>query len=522
MFCAGSQEIWIKRNTYTFDPDGIWHSIEIPSFPVKFVCISGSGANICQGTFPPAQANYGSLTDIGTRGGYYTSPRIVDSPLINYPHNYAVWVGWATMTFEIYTSVPFEGPVISPSGGIIRPSTPISITSSTVDTPLVYYTVDGTDPTTSSIYYEYPFALSSSATVKAIAVYEGVTSKISAKTFQIGWSPPEIFPASSGFQVGDEVEVTVTNSPNNNGEGTILFRYNYGPGQTPWTEYVNPITVVETSTIEAKVVGTDGESDVVSATYEFVLEKVATPVISPTGGAFTELPAVEITCSTQGATIYYTTNGTEPSKTSFVYAGAITLTGSCRVKAFAVKANMGDSDKVSRAYILDDPLPQGDGTNDAYNDYLDTRNGLFDQYETLQDDGILDDIIDLDDDWTNGGGDTGTGDTDGGDTGGGNGDDDGGTEGSGSGTGDNGGTSGGTSTSTTNEGDSNYYSTSNTYNTYDNGSGSTDYLSLGAIGLAGVLPFLMKSESAPTIFDGRGSGEEDDEGSYSKIIYFTR
>ncbi|MFZ2654529.1 MAG: chitobiase/beta-hexosaminidase C-terminal domain-containing protein [Victivallales bacterium] len=513
MSCASSQEIWIKRSTYTFDPDGIWHAIDIPSFPVKFVCKSGSGANICQGTFPPAQENRGTLADIGFRGGDYIPVRIVNSPLVNYPHNYAIYVGWAPMTFEIYTSVPFEGPVISPPGGIIRPSTPISIASSSVETPLIYYTTDGADPTTSSIFYEYPFALSSSATVKAIAVYEGVTSKISAKTFQIGWSPPEIFPSSAGFQVGDEVEVTITNSPNNNGEGTIVFRYNYGPGQTSWTEYVNPIIVTETSTIEAKVAGSGGESDIVSATYEFVLEKVETPVISPTGGAFTELPAVEIGCVTQGATIYYTTNGTEPSKTSAVYAGPITLTGSSRVKAFAAKANMGDSDKVSRAYILDEPLPQGDGTGEDYNNYLSARNGLFDQYETLQDDGILDDIIDLDDDWTNGGDDTGTGDTDGGGTTGGTGD--------GGGTGDTDGTTGGTSTSTTNEGDSNYYTTSNTYNSYDNSSGDTDYMGLGAIGIIGMLPFLMKSESAPTVYDGGSSGGEDDV-NYSKIIYFTR
>ncbi|HCE46777.1 MAG TPA: hypothetical protein DET40_24785 [Lentisphaeria bacterium] len=441
---------------------------------------------------------------------------------------FGMWIGGSSpvsgsATYEV-TIRSMDVPAISPPGGIVRPDTIVCILPPDgFPNSQIYYTTDGTAPTASSTPYLYPFTVSSDMTVKAVAFYGGLKSNVNTKTFQIGWDPPEIFPPGAGFQVGDEVEVTISNSPNNNGEGTILFRYSYGPGQTSWTEYVNPIIVTETSTIEAKVVGTDGESDVVSAVYEFVLEKVTTPVISPTGGAFTELPAVEITCTTQGATIYYTTNGTEPSKTSPVYSGSITLAGSCRVKAFAVKAGMGNSDKVSRAYILDYPLPQGDGTNDAYNDYLDARNGLFDQFETLQDDGILDEIIDLDDEWTSGGDDTGTGDTDGGDTGGGTGDGDGGTDGSGSGTGDSGGTSGGTSTSTTNEGDSNYYSTLNTYNSYDNTSGDTDYLSLGAIGLVGIFPFLMKQETHPSI-NGGGASDEDKNGndSWSKRIYFTK
>ncbi|MFZ2654530.1 MAG: FN3 associated domain-containing protein [Victivallales bacterium] len=444
---------------------------------------------------------------------------------------FGLWIGGSapvsgSATYEV-TVTSLDVPTISPPGGIVRPDTLICILPPEgFPGSQIFYTTDGSIPTSSSMPYLYPFMISGGMTVRAIACYGGLKSAVNTRTFQIGWAPPEIFPPSAGFQVGDEVEVTVTNSPNNNGEGAILFRYSYGSGQTSWTEYVNPIIVTETSTIEAKVAGTDGESDVVSATYEFILENVATPVITPTGGAFTELPAVEISCATQGATIYYTTNGTEPSKTSSVYSGPITLTGSSRVKAFAAKVNMGDSDKVSRAYVLDDPLPQGDGTNDAYNDYLDTRNGLWYQYETLQDDGVLDDIIDLDDEWANGGVDTGAGGADGGDTGGGtdngdgSGDAGGNTDDSGS---DTGGTSGGTSTSTTNEGDSNYYSSSNTYNSYDNSSGNTDYLSLGAIGAIGVLPFIMKQETHPSVNGGSASDEERNENdSWSKRINFTK
>ncbi|MDR3327596.1 MAG: chitobiase/beta-hexosaminidase C-terminal domain-containing protein, partial [Prevotellaceae bacterium] len=42
-------------------------------------------------------------------------------------------------------------------------------------------------------------------------------------------------------------------------------------------------------------------------------EQVATPVISPDGGAIDQPTMVSITCATAGADIYYTTDGTTPS-----------------------------------------------------------------------------------------------------------------------------------------------------------------------------------------------------------------
>ena len=73
---------------------------------------------------------------------------------------------------------------------------------------------------------------------------------------------------------------------------------------------------------------------------------VAKPVISPNGGKYltTENVAVTISCETEGATIYYTTDGTEPNASATEYTGdGITLssdvTGSVVVKAIAVKGD---------------------------------------------------------------------------------------------------------------------------------------------------------------------------------------
>ena len=47
----------------------------------------------------------------------------------------------------------------------------------------IYYTLDGTDPTTASTVYTEPFTLSESATGKAIAAYKSIVSPVASKVF---------------------------------------------------------------------------------------------------------------------------------------------------------------------------------------------------------------------------------------------------------------------------------------------------------------------------------------------------
>ncbi|MDR0231354.1 MAG: chitobiase/beta-hexosaminidase C-terminal domain-containing protein [Dysgonamonadaceae bacterium] len=82
------------------------------------------------------------------------------------------------------------------------------------------------------------------------------------------------------------------------------------------------------------------------------LPPVATPVISPTGGNVNAPLTVSITCTTKGATIYYTTNGTNPTTTSDVYTTSFTLRTNTTVKAFATMEGMANSPVASATYIF--------------------------------------------------------------------------------------------------------------------------------------------------------------------------
>lgn len=85
---------------------------------------------------------------------------------------------------------------------------------------------------------------------------------------------------------------------------------------------------------------------------EPVLEQVAIPTFSPAAGSYNEVTDVTINCATGGATIYYTTDGTEPTSSSAVYSEPIHLTTTTTIKAIAMKDGMENSTVATAEYTL--------------------------------------------------------------------------------------------------------------------------------------------------------------------------
>ena len=87
------------------------------------------------------------------------------------------------MTEGTYTVIP-SSPEFSVASGTYNSGTVVSLTTLLTGTN-IYYTTDGSDPTTTSTPYTSAITLTSTTTLKAIAVKDGVSSNISEATYTI-------------------------------------------------------------------------------------------------------------------------------------------------------------------------------------------------------------------------------------------------------------------------------------------------------------------------------------------------
>ena len=142
---------------------------------------------------------------------------------------------------------------------------------------------------------------------------------LSTVTLQKDSETPQSLTVSSGSASGTASE---------NGTYTIVAKDTSG----------NTTNLTFTIAIPEPEPGTDPEPP--------VAQQAETPVIDPAGGSFKGSVDVTITCGTPGATIRYTTDGTDPDAangTVYTSGSAITLTRSTTLKAIAVADGYTDS-----------------------------------------------------------------------------------------------------------------------------------------------------------------------------------
>ena len=114
----------------------------------------------------------------------------------------------------------------------------------------IYYTLDGTNPTSSSTPYAEPFALNSDATIKAVAYSGNLYSGIVTYNYTPNYSAKPTI--TTTIQSG----ITVTLS----GAGTIYYTINGDEPTTSSTQYTNPFPLTGGSgeVITIKAVAKDG------------------------------------------------------------------------------------------------------------------------------------------------------------------------------------------------------------------------------------------------------------------------
>jgi hypothetical protein len=220
----------------------------------------------------------------------------------------------------------------------------------------IYYTLDGSTPTTSSTLYTATLVVTATfaptITINAIAVAPGYTPSAVATT-SVTYSPA---PAPTFSVPGGSYTSTQTVSVSDT--ATFPKIYYTLDGSTPTASsptIAGPITVSSSETIKAVAVGEyDSASPVASATYT-ITPTVATPTFTPAGGTYTSIQEVTISSATAGATIYYTIDGSTPTTSSNQYYGPFPVSTSETLRAIAVATGYANSAIGSAVYVINLP-----------------------------------------------------------------------------------------------------------------------------------------------------------------------
>ena len=256
----------------------------------------------------------------------------------------------ATATYTIIPN-PVTIPVFSPVSGTYP--APVSVTiSDATSGATIYYTINGSTPTTSSTKYAGPIAVNSTETLKAIAVTSGGTnSTVATAAYTIQAATPVISVVSGTYTSAQKVTISDTTTG-----ATIYYTLDGSTPTTSSTKYAGTITISSSETLKAIATATGyGNSTVASAAYTINLPPAATPTFSPVAGTYTSVQTVTIADATTGASIYYTTDGSTPTTSSTRYAGAITVSSTETLKAIAAAASYSNSAVASAAYTINLP-----------------------------------------------------------------------------------------------------------------------------------------------------------------------
>lgn len=141
--------------------------------------------------------------------------------------------------------------------------------------------------------------------------------------------------------------------------------------KSPVSGSYNPAVITkQTVTLKGNVSGLDNldMNEVDPVTYITItiwaMETVEAPTASVASGTYMKNQSVILSSATEGATIYYTTDGTKPDKTNGeIYTVPIAVTGTAgesvntTIRAIAVKDRMQDSEVQTFTYTIELPEP---------------------------------------------------------------------------------------------------------------------------------------------------------------------
>ncbi len=226
---------------------------------------------------------------------------------------------------------------------------------------VIYYTTDGSEPSKNSKVYDMPVIIDGSTdnvTVKAFASAEGyIDSAVSTFDYPVKKKAAGIVLDEESLTLGtDEVRRLSASFTPDGAE----------PEKTPVTwssdhEEIASVTA-DTDTTKAAVTAKSAGTCTITATCgEFTascevtvtsVKRVSQVTAEPSSGEVASGTKVLLACETEGAVIYYTTDGSTPTEESTRYEDGIVVSSAMTIRAVAVKSGYENSAVAAFEYTI--------------------------------------------------------------------------------------------------------------------------------------------------------------------------
>ncbi len=248
--------------------------------------------------------------------------------------------------------------VANPSGGVFAGRITVSLTSG--DGATIFYTIDGSEPTTQSPVYTAPMLLANDTVLRFFSMDQSgerepvremlYTFRLTDKL--VDTTPPTIVldPTPKRYIGGERIKLR------SDEESTIYYTLDGTKPTENSPRYTDPILLEKKTVIRFFGIDLMGNRSLEESTeYIFDVTPPSTIATPPTG--LYKLPLnVELSASEDDAVIYYTLHGSDPTQDSNVYKDFIVLKDDAVLKYFAVD-KFGNAESINTSEYLFDNTP---------------------------------------------------------------------------------------------------------------------------------------------------------------------
>ena len=276
------------------------------------------------------------------------------------------YVDDVSITYNTGDTPTCATPTFTPIAGTYTQAQSVTI-SCVTEGATIHYTIDGTEPTINSSTYSSAINVSETTTIKAFAVADGYdNSSVASATYNIvniehaGTAEDPYTVADARTAIDANYGVTgvyatgivseIVTAYGNGGYNNMTFNMVDEAGDEVFLQAYRCVGDDAPNVLVGDIAVVTGNLTKYGQTYEFAsgcsvvslthpTVTVEAPTFSPEVGTYAEAQTVTMSCTTDGAAIHYTTDGTEPDGNSNVYSTGIPISTTTTFKAKAIKGN---------------------------------------------------------------------------------------------------------------------------------------------------------------------------------------